>query len=149
MLRILLLCLLISATDAIAATQEWFVLRLDDHRLGFVHRTREQRGDEIVTRDYFRARFNRNGIPLTVTTEEVHRERSDGTPLHFSYRQKLGESEMRMFGDVLANEEIRLRVRYGESSRMRRVPWPKGALMYDAVRRRELAMSRKPGARLS
>ena len=48
---------------------------------------------------------------LRLGEEEVHREKVDGTPLHFSYRQKLGESEMRMAGDVLPEGVIRLRVR--------------------------------------
>jgi hypothetical protein len=144
-----LLACLFTCTGSLSASQEWFVLRLDDHRLGFVERTRDESGGVIVTRDYFRARFNRNGIPLTVTTEEIHRERADGTPLHFSYRQKLGESEMRLSGDVLNDDTMRVRVRYGESSKMRKIPWPKGALMFEGVRKRELGMSRVAGAKLN
>ncbi len=129
-----------------APSREWFVLRLDDYPIGFIERSREVVGDEIRSREYFRARFNRNGVPLTVTTEEKHREHVNGRPLHFAFRQKLGESEMRMVGDVLASNKARVRIRYGRQIRNRTFDWPEGALMMEGVRLRERAMLHKPGS---
>jgi hypothetical protein len=139
---------MLSIADFASATsaREWFVLRLGEHQIGYIERSREVVGAEVHSREYFRARFNRNGVPLTVTTEEKHRELADGTPLQFSYRQKLGESEMRMSGTLLDRQQIRLRVRYGGASVQRRVSWPEGALLMEGVRQRERAMGHSPGS---
>ena len=145
--RIALLLLLCMAQIAGAApTREWFAIRLDGERIGHVERDRTLVGDEVHSREYFRARFNRNGVPLTVTSEEKHRERRDGTPVGFSYRQKLGASETRLVGELLDARTLRVRVRFGESSTQRRVAWPEGALLAEGVRLREQSLPRTPGS---
>ena len=147
--RIALLVLLLVAQIAGAApTREWFAIRLDGERIGHVERSRELIGDEVRSREYFRARFNRNGVPLTVTSEEKHRERRDGTPVGFSYRQKIGASETRIVGEMIASDAIRVRVRFGESSSQRHVAWPQGALLMEGIRQRERALLQTPGASL-
>lgn len=149
LLRRLCLLLCLSTTAFAAPTQEWFALKLGDQRIGYIERSREVRDGVVESREYFRARLNRNGVPLTITTEENHRESADGRPLGFSFRQKLGESELRMSGTLLDGDQVRVRVRQGKASTQRHITWPEGALLMEGVRLRERALRDHPGQRLS
>ena len=148
-LRRLCLLLFFSTTALAAPTQEWFALKLGAQRIGYIERSREVRDGVVESREYFRARLNRNGVPLTITTEENHREKTDGTPLGFSFRQKLGESELRMSGTLLDGGQVRVRVRQGKASTQRHIAWPEGALLMEGVRLRERMLRDRPGQRLS
>ncbi len=146
-LRLLLLLILTGPVFA-APTREWFALTLGEHRIGYIERSREVASDIVETREYFRARLNRNGVPLTVTTEERHRERRDGTPLRFHFRQTIGESELRVSGELIDGRQLRLWVRNGRSVSRRQIAWPEGALLMEGIRLREQALLVTPGLRL-
>lgn len=87
--------------------EEWYVVKIQDARCGYMHSFSDRSGDEIHTRVRMSFRIARADAKLEITSDHRYRETLDGRPLSFSMVMSMGQMPVTHQG-VIADGKIKL-----------------------------------------
>ena len=80
--------------------EEWYVVKLQDAKCGYMSSTADRVGDEIRTRIHMSFEIARAEARVRITMDQSYRETLDGRPLAFKHDTAMGQMPIRYDGEV-------------------------------------------------
>jgi len=117
---------------SIAETQ-YLALFMSGKKVGHMVLRRDVNEAEVITSEKVVATINRFNIPITINTEEVSIETTDGEPLGFESNMELGAMSMSVKGAVKDDGTVKMRTSSMAGEQESTMEWPKGALMAEGL----------------
>jgi len=114
---------------------DYLAIFMAGKKVGYLCHTRAVAGGKVTTIEVSSISLSRTGTPLTMRTREMYVETIDGRPLSFSSLQDLALARQKITGTVDDAGNLTITITAGGQTRTRTMPWPKGALMPEALRR--------------
>ena len=127
---------------------EWMTVELDGARVGYTHTTIMRNGDEIRYRMLMQMTMQRAGQTITITQMEATHETLDGRPVGFESAMGMGEMEIVKQGRIRDGKINMVSSQFGLETRQT-YDYPKGALMYWGLHRKQMEMGFEPGTSYS
>ena len=128
-----------------AAQVQWLKVLLQGQQIGHVVHTRREIGDTVINSERFEASLARAGTPLSIVTEETHRESRSGVPLGFATLTDLGGVVQHSEGAIAADGALSMIFSQGKDVRTQEARYPAGALLTEGARLLEDKSALDPG----
>lgn len=125
----------------------WLSVVMGGRKVGHARFDRLTTRDRVITRQVMSFEMGRDGVSVSMTTDETHEESADGQPLAFSNVSRISGLEMRMNGTRRPDGSFA--VQSGAAGQLRDsvLAWPEGALLAWGMERQMRAASTAPGTR--
>ena len=124
---------------------DYFAIFMAGKKAGHTVITRQVDGDKVTTTQSVALQMSRGGVPIRLEMIETAVETAKGKPLGFSAVQDLGAMVTKIRGSVDNRGLIRLTTNSMGTVQKSKMPWPKGAIMSEALRLRQLQKGLKEG----
>ncbi len=126
---------------------QWLSVLMGGRKVGHARFDRLATDARVITRQVMSFEMGRDGVSVSMTTDETHEESPDGQPLAFSNLSRISGLEMRMDGRRQADG--RFAVQSGAAGQLRDsvLEWPEGALLAWGMERQMRAAGTAPGTR--
>ncbi|MFA5685331.1 MAG: transglutaminase-like domain-containing protein [Lysobacteraceae bacterium] len=138
-LAVLVLLLAAAATLRAAEaepSETWFSVHLEGRKIGHLHQTRSQAGEEIVHEETLRLELARDGQTLRIGSTERTVESIDGRPLAFRSHTDTAGSVGLIEGEIRDGVAM-VTIDHSGRRLSQRIDWPADALFGDAQARRD------------
>ena len=80
--------------------EEWYSVRLQDAKCGYMHSRLQRVGDEVHTQTRMSLEIARDQARVKIAMTQQYRETMDGEPLAFRYKMSLGEMPVTFEGTI-------------------------------------------------
>lgn len=126
---------------------QWLSVLMGGRKVGHARFDRLTTTDRVITRQVMSFEMGRDGVSVSMTTDETHEESPSGQPLAFSNVSRISGLEMRMNGT--RQPDGRFAVQSGAAGQLRDsvMEWPEGALLAWGMERQMLAAGIAPGTK--
>ena len=109
--RLFVLILAIAPTGTLLAgppvslnEDDWFVVKMQDKKCGYMHATTRTAGKEVHTQSMMTLEIARGPSKVKITVDQKYRETQDGQPLGFVQTMNLGQIPVTVRGTVKGNK---------------------------------------------
>ena len=134
-----------AATKTTPAEMEFFAVFMEGKKVGYAIHRRIVSGEKVTTSEEVCITLSRLAVSMTIQMMETSIETTDGRPLGFELKQKLGSMVMTVSGKVDRTGKVDLTTSSMGTEQKRTLQWPEGALMAEGLRLLELKKGIKEG----
>ncbi len=135
----------LTTSVSIAETEtDYLAILLQGKKIGHAVHIRAVENDKVITTESVSMTLGRGGQAVTITSQEIHIETPDGTPLGFEMTMTTSGTEQKTVGTVANGKVTTTRQVMGQAQE-RTIDWPQGALLNEGLRLLQEKRGLKPG----
>ena len=129
---------------ASSSDEDYMAIFMNDQKVGYASNSRVLVGDKVSTTEKTVITMSRGNASVAIDMCKVYNETADGKPIGFKSIQKISNMTQQVEGTVNGHV-IDLTIDMGMGKQSQQVPWPKGAMMPEALRQLSIKKGLKAG----